>query len=253
MSKRRPFDSSSGPGAEIPLAVLTGAGISAGSGLATFRGAGGLWNGTPVAEVASPAGWRKDPDRVRAFYDQRRCALAQVEPSAAHRVLAALQPSVALRIITQNVDDLHERAGSTDVLHLHGVLTRVRSCLDPTITRDIGYQAQDPLERCPRGACWRPDIVWFGEEVPLITVAQQVIARAQEVWIIGTSLSVYPAAGLWLLAPSAARVVYVDPHPAARLPDRVQVVAASADQAVPGLVQEFLQRMRSGPPSGPSP
>lgn len=241
------------PLAQIPLVILTGAGISAGSGLATFRGAGGLWNGTPVTEVASPAGWQKDPDRVRTFYDQRRCALAQVEPSVAHLALADLQHSLAVRIITQNVDDLHERAGSSHVMHLHGVLTRVRSCLDPTITQDIGYQAQDPLARCPRGARWRPDIVWFGEEVPLITVAQQVVARAQEVWIIGTSLSVFPAAGLWQDAPSSARVVYVDPHPTTRLPDRVQVVAASADQAVPGLVQEFLRRMRTGLTSGPAP
>jgi NAD-dependent deacetylase len=241
------------PHAQIPMVILTGAGISAGSGLATFRGAGGLWNGTPVTEVASPAGWQKNPDRVRTFYDQRRCALAQVEPSVAHRALADLQRSVAVRIITQNVDDLHERAGSNDVLHLHGALTRVRSCLDPAITWDIGYQAQDPLARCPRGSRWRPDIVWFGEEVPLISIAQQVIARTQEVWIIGTSLSVYPAAGLWQCAPSTARMVYVDPHPTTRLPDRVQVVAASADQAVPGLVQEFLQRRCSDPPSDPAP
>lgn len=195
------------------IAVLTGAGISAESGLSTFRDSGGLWEGHDVMEVASPQGWAKNPELVNNFYNLRRRALQRVKPNAAHMYLASLERNYNVQIITQNVDNLHEQAGSSSVLHLHGELLKVRSTRYP----DLVYDWTDDLaltDLCERGHSLRPDIVWFGEDVPLIPVAASIISKSRVLLIIGTSLQVYPAAGLMHCANPDASVIYIDPQPA---------------------------------------
>lgn len=224
-----------------PIVILSGAGISTAAGLPTFRGAGGLWNGVPVEQVASPAAWKADPAQVRAFYDARRIQLGHVQPTAAHRALARLQDHRPTRIVTQNVDDLHERAGSREVLHLHGELLRLRSLLNPAWTIPIGYEAQDPARRGSEGERLRPDIVWFGEPVPRLRAASELVATASELWIIGTSLQVYPAADLWRHARDSCRLLYVDPNPPQDLPDRFEVHVGMADDVIPPLVEEQIR------------
>jgi NAD-dependent deacetylase len=192
------------------LVVLTGAGISAESGLATFRGAGGLWEGHDVMEVASIEGWRRNPDLVLSFYNNRREAAAAAQPNAGHLALVAMEQDFEVRIITQNVDDLHERAGSSQVLHLHGNLNELRSVQNPLLitpyTADIhlGDLASD-------GSQLRPNIVWFGEEVPLMEQAQLWVQKAAAFAVIGTSLQVYPAAGLLYEASHHIPKFLIDP------------------------------------------
>ncbi len=178
------------------LVVLTGAGMSAESGLKTFRDAGGLWEEYDVMEVASIEGWYRNPERVIEFYNQRREQLAHVEPNRGHRILAELETFFDVEVITQNVDDLHERAGSTKVLHLHGELTKVRSVRDESRIRDIGYGRLEFGETDTDGSPLRPHIVWFGEAVPKIAEASRQVAGAELFAVVGTSLNVYPAAGL---------------------------------------------------------
>ncbi len=178
------------------LVVLTGAGMSAESGLKTFRDAGGLWEEYDVMEVASIEGWYRNPELVNEFYNKRREQLAHVEPNAGHRILAELEAFFDVEIVTQNVDDLHERAGSTKVLHLHGELTKVRSVRDESRIRDIGYRRLEFGETDADGAPLRPHIVWFGEAVPKIAEASRRVAGADLFAVVGTSLNVYPAAGL---------------------------------------------------------
>jgi NAD-dependent deacetylase len=177
------------------IVVLTGAGISAESGLKTFRDSDGLWEGFDVIEVATPRAWRKNPSLVRDFYNMRRRDVAKAEPNAAHRGLAELEQDFDVHIITQNIDDLHERAGSTRVLHLHGEIFKMRSEHNETLVYDIredivlGQQAED-------GAQLRPNIVWFEEPVPMIEQAVPLVRSADIFIVVGTSLVVYPAAGL---------------------------------------------------------
>ncbi len=178
------------------IVVLTGAGISAESGIKTFRGAGGLWEGHDIMEVASPDGWRRNPELVLEFYNIRRKQLAEVQPNLAHTSLVRLEEKYIVKIITQNVDDLHERAGSKNVLHLHGELKKVRSQVDPSIIVDIGYGELKLGDLCPRDSQLRPHIVWFGEMVPLIEDAADECVTADIFIVIGTSMVVYPAAGL---------------------------------------------------------
>lgn len=177
------------------IAVLTGAGISAESGLKTFRDADGLWNGYAIEQVATPEAWESNPQLVLDFYNMRRREAANARPNAAHYALAALEKCHQVSIITQNVDDLHERAGSSGILHLHGELTKKRSELDPSLLHPwdddlcLGDKAED-------GGQFRPHIVWFGENVPMLPKAIEIVERADILVIIGTSLKVYPAAGL---------------------------------------------------------
>ena len=178
------------------LVVLTGAGMSAESGLKTFRDAGGLWEEYDVMEVASIEGWHRNPKLMTEFYNQRREQLAHVEPNLGHRILAELEGFFDVGIVTQNVDNLHERAGSTKVLHLHGELTKVRSVRDETRVRDIGYSRMEFGETDTDGSPLRPHIVWFGEAVPMIAEASRWVAGADIFAVVGTSLNVYPAAGL---------------------------------------------------------
>ncbi|MDG4653051.1 SIR2 family NAD-dependent protein deacylase [Chryseobacterium arthrosphaerae] len=177
------------------LTILSGAGISAESGIKTFRDGDGLWENHSVTDVASPEGWRKDRALVLEFYNQRRRQLHEVEPNEAHRLLAELEKHFEVQIITQNIDDLHERAGSTNILHIHGELFKSCSCSNKSLIYDqkddikIGDKAED-------GAQLRPFIVWFGEDVPLYQTAREIVKDSDILLVIGTSLQVYPAAGL---------------------------------------------------------
>ncbi|MBS1735081.1 MAG: NAD-dependent deacylase [Bacteroidetes bacterium] len=177
------------------LVVLTGAGISAESGLKTFRDNDGLWMGYDVYEVASPQGWRKDPGLVLDFYNQRRKEIQKAQPNSAHQIIAQLQDNYAVAIITQNIDDLHERAGSKNVLHLHGEIFKMRSENDDQPLYDI---KSDILlgHTSPDGFQLRPHVVWFGEQVPMIPKAKEIMEQADLFILVGTSLQVYPAAGL---------------------------------------------------------
>ena len=194
------------------IVALTGAGISAESGITTFRDSGGLWEQYDVMEVASIDGWRKNPQLVQRFYNDRRKQLEEVEPNAAHRILAELEQHFDVTVITQNVDNLHERGGSTKIVHLHGELTKARSSTDPDMVVDIGYRPIEWGERAPDGSQLRPHIVWFGEAVPMIATAADIVTRADILLIIGTSLNVYPAAGLVGYANRKAPIYLIDPN-----------------------------------------
>ena len=178
------------------LVVLTGAGISAESGLQTFRDKGGLWEGYNIEDVATPEAWRRNPGLVQKFYNERRKGVLEARPNAAHLALAALEKKFDVRIITQNIDDLHERAGSSNVLHLHGIITRSQSDFDAAVTYPIeGWEIKEG-ERCEYGLQLRPHVVWFGEQVPNLQIAAEICAEADIFAVIGTKLAVYPAAGL---------------------------------------------------------
>ena len=194
------------------LVVLTGAGISAESGISTFRDSGGLWEQYDVMEVASIEGWRKNPQLVQRFYNDRRKQLAEVVPNAAHRILAELEKDFEVTVVTQNVDNLHERAGSTNIIHLHGELTKARSSINPDLIVDIGYRPIEWGEKATDGSQLRPHIVWFGEAVPMIEKAADAVALADILLIIGTSLNVYPAAGLVGYANRKAEIYLIDPN-----------------------------------------
>jgi len=222
----------------MKIVALTGAGISAPSGVRTFRDAGGLWENHRVEDVATPEGFARNPELVLRFYNERRAQLAVVKPNAAHLALAAWERAHEVVVITQNVDDLHERAGSTRIIHLHGQLTKARCTLDPGHVVDIGYRPIALGDRSPAGAQLRPHIVWFGEAVPAMDDAELEMENADAVVVIGTSLQVYPAAGLAEIAPSRARRFLVDPNPG-RVPPGYCVIAQSADLGVPTLSAEL--------------
>ena len=194
------------------LVVLTGAGISQESGIKTFRDAGGLWNNYRIEEVASPEAWDRDPQLVLDFYNLRRKQLYEVEPNSAHFALADLEALFKVQIITQNVDDLHERAGSTNVLHLHGELKKVRSTVDPDLIYNIDGWELKLGDLCEKGSQLRPHIVWFGESVPNIMMATSMVRHADIFLVIGTSLKVYPAAGLMQYVPSRVPKYLIDPE-----------------------------------------
>lgn len=213
------------------IVFSTGAGVSAESGITTFRDAGGLWENYPVMQVASADGFRADPELVHKFYNERRRQLLSVEPNAAHRIIADLEKDFDVRVITQNVDDLHERAGSTKVLHLHGELMKLRSIEHPEYTETLSADNPDshPGTRGRNGDLMRPHIVFFQEAVPNIEPAMQLVSEADILVVIGTSLNVYPAAGLISCTHPGTPIYYIDPHPAntpASLP--VTVIAEPA-------------------------
>lgn len=220
--------------------MLTGAGISAESGIKTFRDAGGLWEDHDIMQVATPEGFARNPKLVMRFYNLRRAQLKTVEPNAAHYALARLEEKFEVHIVTQNVDNLHERAGSSQVLHLHGRLDQVRSVDNP----DIILPWEEDLnigDLGPDGEQLRPHIVWFGEDVPMIHKAIPLFEAADRVLVIGTSLMVYPAAGLVHYARSAVPVIVIDPN-VPELERRVdaQFIRATAVEGVPPLVEAWL-------------
>ncbi|WP_242119334.1 SIR2 family NAD-dependent protein deacylase [Aestuariivivens sediminicola] len=194
------------------IVVLTGAGMSAESGLKTFRDADGLWEGHDVMQVASLYGFKTNPELVLDFYNQRRRQLLTVEPNSAHYALAQLEQDFRISIITQNIDDLHERAGSSDIIHLHGELLKVRSTFDDT---DILEWKTDLFlgDTCKNGYQLRPHVVWFGEDVPMMKNAIEISQTADILIIIGTSMKVYPAAGLIHYIPENTPIYFIDPNP----------------------------------------
>ena len=192
------------------LVVLSGAGISAESGIKTFRDSGGLWEGHDVMEVASPEGWRRNRQLVQNFYNLRRKQLLECEPNQAHLILAKLEKDFKVSIITQNVDDLHERAGSTTVVHLHGELKKAQSTLDSSLVYDLDHWEIKEGDKCEKGSQLRPYIVWFGEQVPKMEEAIEIATSADIFVVIGTSLQVYPAAGLVNYVPDASEIYLID-------------------------------------------
>ena len=213
------------------IVVLTGAGMSAESGIKTFRDDNGLWEGHDVMEVATPQGFAANPTLVLDFYNQRRRQLLEVLPNQAHFELAALEKIHKASIITQNVDDLHERAGSSNVIHLHGELLKARSTYDAT---DIMDWKTDILlgNLCKKGHQLRPHIVWFGEEVPMIQTAMDICTTADVLVIIGTSMQVYPAAGLMHYVPENTPIFYIDPKPALSSKQNLTVITETATVGV---------------------
>jgi NAD-dependent deacetylase len=215
------------------LVVLTGAGISAESGIKTFRDSDGLWEGHDVMEVATPEGWYKNPELVLDFYNQRRKQLKEVTPNLGHLILAELEKDFDVHIITQNVDDLHERAGSTNVLHLHGELLKVRSSQNPNYILDWHDDLfMNHLDE--NGNQLRPHIVWFGEEVPALEEAIDIAEQADYFAVIGTSLQVYPAAGLISYTPANAPLFYIDPKPIKipNLRNKIEVIPEVASKGM---------------------
>lgn len=193
------------------LVVLSGAGISAESGLATFRDSGGLWEGYNINDVATPEAWNKDPERVLEFYNLRRKQASEATPNSAHQGIAELEANFDVTVVTQNVDSLHEKAGSSNVLHLHGELTKARSIKNEQLVIDIGGDPIKLGDVASDGAQLRPHIVWFGEMVPMLEEAASVVSKADILVVVGTSLVVYPAAGLVNYAPSGSSKFIVDP------------------------------------------
>jgi NAD-dependent deacetylase len=223
------------------IVVLSGAGISAESGIKTFRDADGLWEGHDIMEVASPIGWNKNPTLVLDFYNKRRAQLLTVQPNKAHEILAELEKQFNIHIITQNVDDLHERAGSSSILHLHGELLKVRSVLNEK--NIIHWKTDLNLGDCDdKGNQLRPHIVWFGEAVPLIEKAIEIVETADILIIIGTSLQVYPAAGLMNYVNQNVPVYYIDPKPASiyDLPNKLKVLPLSAVEGMKIVKDELI-------------
>jgi NAD-dependent deacetylase len=225
------------------IVVLTGAGISAESGISTFRDSGGLWEQYAIEDVATYSAWENNPQLVLEFYNQRRKQLFEVEPNAAHYALAELEQYFDVQIITQNVDNLHERAGSKNVLHLHGELTKSRSTVDETLVYEIDGWKLKQGDTCEKGSQLRPHIVWFGEEVPNISVAADMVAKADIVMVIGTSLQVYPAAGLFLYAPNHIPKYLIDPQAqlgASRVMN-LTIIREKAGVGVPEIVKELIE------------
>ena len=222
------------------LVVLTGAGMSAESGLRTFREMGGLWEEHDVYEVASPGGWQRDRAMVLRFYNERRKQLLETKPNKGHLGLVELEQYFEVWVVTQNVDDLHERAGSSRILHLHGELRKSRSTTDPALVYDIdGWKLMEG-DLCEKGSQLRPHVVWFGEAVPAIEEAARVVSTADIFVIIGTSMNVYPAAGLINYVPGPAPIYVIDPnevsiagHP------QIRVIQKNAGEGVQLLTKEI--------------
>lgn len=224
------------------IVILSGAGMSAESGISTFRDSNGLWENHDVMDVASPDGWRRDQKLVLKFYNARRKQLKEVKPNSGHFGVAELEKKYDVHVVTQNVDDLHERAGSKKVLHLHGELRKVRSTLQESLIYDWEEDLNEG-DKCERGAQLRPHIVWFGEAVPLLEPAADLVSQADAVVIIGTSMQVYPAASLVGYAYRGTPVFYIDPNPQIShelsLRKNLTVIPEKASVGVPILVEKL--------------
>ncbi|MBK9422059.1 MAG: NAD-dependent deacylase [Flavobacteriales bacterium] len=221
------------------IIFFTGAGISAESGLRTFRASDGLWEEHRIEDVATPEAFAKDPARVLRFYDERRAQVIEAVPNEAHLAIAELHQHASVAVITQNVDDLHERAGSKDVLHLHGEILKCRSTKDPRLVQPVKGISLKLGDQCPLGSQLRPHIVWFGEEVPQLQEAARLIAGADLLVIVGTSLQVWPAAGLAHEAPAHAKIVLIDPGD---MPAIARVIhwKENATTGVPKLAKQLI-------------
>ncbi|MCK9290356.1 MAG: NAD-dependent deacylase [Bacteroidales bacterium] len=224
------------------LVVLTGAGMSAESGIKTFRDSDGLWRTHRFEDLATPEAWERNPALVQEFYNERRKQLFEVEPNAGHKALVELEKVFDVQIITQNVDDLHERAGSANVLHLHGELKKARSTVDPSLIYELKHWELKMGEHCEKGSQLRPHIVWFGESVPAMSEATQLTRQAELFLIVGTSLQVYPAASLLHYVPSHSPVYLVDPKAEAPAwAQSVKTIRKTAATGLPELVNELIR------------
>lgn len=225
------------------ITILSGAGISAESGISTFRDSDGLWEKHRIEDVATPEAWHRNPKLVLQFYNQRRKQLMEVEPNAAHFAITELQQKFDVQVITQNVDDLHERAGNEQVLHLHGELTKVRSTAYPYTIYDLDGWELLMGDTCENGHQLRPHIVWFGEEVPNLPVAAQIVSESDAVIIVGTSLNVYPAASLYQFAKRGCPIWIIDPKAnELSYPSSITPINDKAGAALPRLVDSLLKR-----------
>ncbi|QHS57259.1 NAD-dependent deacylase [Mucilaginibacter sp. 14171R-50] len=222
------------------IVVLTGAGISAESGLKTFRDTDGLWEGYNIEDVATPEAWERNPEMVQDFYNQRRKSVLEAKPNAAHYALTKLEDKYEVTIITQNIDDLHERAGSTNVVHLHGIITRSQSSVKASLTYPINGWEIKMGEKCELGSQLRAHVVWFGEAVPMIETAAQICSQADLFILIGTSLAVYPAAGLINYVPREVKKYIIDPNIPTASNRSIIEMPYKATIGVPKLVDELL-------------
>ncbi len=226
------------------IVILSGAGMSAESGISTFRDSNGLWKNHRIEEVASPEAWERNPEMVLEFYNQRRKQLCEVKPNAGHFALARLEEKFDVQIVTQNVDDLHERAGSSKVLHLHGELKKARSTVDPNLIYELEHWELKLGDTCKKGAQLRPHIVWFGEAVPMIDKAVALVKTADIFMVIGTSMVVYPAAGLIHYVTREIPKFYIDPKAfAVHGVENMEVIRKKAGEALPGLVERLLKEV----------
>lgn len=223
------------------LVVLTGAGMSAESGISTFRDSGGMWEQYRIEDVATPEAWDETPELVLEFYNQRREQLIHAQPNAGHLALAELEKSFDVQIITQNVDNLHERAGSSHLLHLHGELMKARSTGFGQEVYDLSPENYRIVlgDTCPKGYQLRPHIVWFGESVPNYSKAVEIAQQADIMLVIGTSLQVYPAAGLVNYAPSGIPVYLIDPNEIPNLPSYITVIRKGAGEGMKELMKSM--------------
>lgn len=229
------------------IVVLTGAGISAESGLRTFRDSNGLWENHRVEDVATPEGWASNPDLVLEFYNQRRKQALQAEPNAGHRALKQLENYFDVTIITQNVDNLHEKAGSSNVIHLHGELFKSRSTRDERLVYDITGWELKRGDRCEKGSQLRPHIVWFGEAVPLMDTAAELTHQADILIIVGTSMVVYPAAGLIDYARPGVPIYVVDPNsPQIRSRKNLTFIPEPATTGLSRLAEQLIAASAAG-------
>ncbi len=222
------------------IVILTGAGISAESGLKTFRDSDGLWEGHNIEDVATPEAWARNPEMVQQFYNERRKSVLEASPNAAHFALARLEEKYHVTIITQNIDDLHERAGSINVVHLHGIITRSQSSVNPRLTYPIDGWELKMGEKCKLGSQLRAHVVWFGEAVPMIETAAQICTDAEVFILVGTSLAVYPAAGLINYVPRDVTRYIIDPNIPVSSGSRVVEMPFKATIGVPMLVDELM-------------
>jgi NAD-dependent deacetylase len=219
--------------------IFTGAGVSAESGIKTFRDSNGLWENYRIEEVATPEAWKNNRSLVLEFYNERRRQVLKAEPNPAHHAIAGMQEHFDVTVVTQNIDNLHERAGSKKVLHLHGELMKSRSTADPSLIYDIHGSELCEGEKCEKGSQLRPHIVWFGEMVPALPEAALIISKADIFIVVGSSLVVYPAAGLLDYAPSGSEKYYVDPA-AISIPG-FNIVQEKAGTGVPKIVEQLLR------------
>lgn len=224
------------------IVVLSGAGISAESGIKTFRDSDGLWENYNVEDVASIDGWYRDPDLVTDFYNARRAELAKTGPNDAHKLVAALEKFYEVTVVTQNIDDLHERGGSSKIIHLHGEATKACSENGKRYVQDIGYRPIGHDEKAPDGARLRPFIVWFGEAVPMMDEAVKVVEQADILIIVGTSLNVYPAAGLLYYAPNHADIYVIDPKDVQPITRKVHFIKEKATVGMKILYDQLSQQ-----------
>ena len=223
------------------IVVLSGAGMSAESGISTFRDSNGLWRNHKIEEVASPIAWANNPEMVLEFYNLRRKQLFEVEPNAGHKALVNLEKKYDLKIITQNVDDLHERAGSSNVIHLHGELKKARSTIDENLVYNLKHWELKMGDVCEKGSQLRPHIVWFGEAVPMISKAMEICSTADILIVIGTSMVVYPAASLIHYVKPNIPKYYIDPKAfEVQGVTNLNVIRKNACEGVPQLVNNLM-------------